>query len=705
MKLSNRKHENANGLVVTVSVVATILVILGAAVEYTVHSSRVSARSRKTALAMEIGDGHLEYLFSNWRNIYRTTWTTYGYASGGTDYSLVGTNYFYTNCPTCTMTVTGTAPTPVPNMNPAATPPVIPLPAKTNFPTEPNYTVTRFNIQAIDPMINLDSSGNALVETSFGSGNFTAMPTGTPPPAAYGPNTWQYSLFYLASVDVTVPAPSGDVTAKVRRVFEKRFDNPWTYAMFYTDDLELQPTTAFTIDGPIQTNGTLYIGTSNFTALDPVSYASDYINGYSPNDSVHTAATSVPTFPSNIPPVQVSPYLPFGWNLNLNTTDGNTNNDSYHEIVEQPVAGTDALANVRLYNQADIKVLINAKYNTTTGAIVAGNTSGSGYDYSTSFNTNDATPVTVPIVILNASGALCKSNSSGTTDKNIYNMISGALNPNLAFQDQRESTTSYVRVADLDINKITADVNGKKMPTSFTGVIYISDTTTNGSVVASKVGGSGSTVNTTERGIRLINGYQLPGLTNDTYYTDPTFKDNYGLTVVSNNPVYIKGNYNTSTTSSATIPSNNGTYTTPTATGYTRYAAAVIGDAITVLSNSWNDANSASSISNRTASNTTVNAALVGGIVPSGNGNYSGGGENFIRFLEDWKSNTFCYYGSIVQLFQSKTAVGPWTGAGYVYKAPLTSKFFYDTNFAVATPPGKMQLAAYLQQQRWYLVY
>src|SRR5205085_7550201 len=97
MKLYREKIENGNGLVVTISVVMTVLAILGAAVSYTGHVSRVAQRSRRTALAMEIADGHLEYLFTNWRNIYRKTWTTYGLSTGGTDYSVVGTNYFYTD--------------------------------------------------------------------------------------------------------------------------------------------------------------------------------------------------------------------------------------------------------------------------------------------------------------------------------------------------------------------------------------------------------------------------------------------------------------------------------------------------------------------------------------------------------------------------------------------------------------------------------
>lgn len=83
-------NQNGSTVVLTIIVVATLLVLLGAAVDYTTQISRNTQRSRKTALALEIADGHLETLFTNWRNIYRTSWTTtYGTNTGGTDYSIV----------------------------------------------------------------------------------------------------------------------------------------------------------------------------------------------------------------------------------------------------------------------------------------------------------------------------------------------------------------------------------------------------------------------------------------------------------------------------------------------------------------------------------------------------------------------------------------------------------------------------------------
>jgi hypothetical protein len=659
----NRKidiNQNGNGLVVIISVVATILALLGAAVSYTSHISRISQRSRKIALAMEIADGHLEYLFTNWRNIYRKTWITYGYQSGGTDYAVVGTNWFATDMYTPSPAATP-IPSPYASPTPFPTPPRIALPAKSNFPTEPNYTVSQYRIQAVDPMIDLDANGNALQETSWGSGTYAALPSGSPPPPAFGPNTWQYSYFYLAAVDVSVPAigtNSGTVTAKVRRVFEKKFDNPWSYAMFYNDDLEFQPSASFTINGPIHTNSSLYIGTNNFTSQSTVEYSGDYVNGYSPNDtSNHSGSISAPNFVANMPPVQVSPFLPFGWSVDLNASDTNGNNDSYHDIIERPASGTDALSNIRYYNQPGYRIVINAD---TTVTITRIDSSG-----------------TVTTVSGNQYNTWCANNGQGTSTT--------ILQQNQPLYDAREAAA--VKVTNFDVSKLVSNLSNLN---GWTGLVYISDA---GAGTSTNVTINSTNYTTTRRAIRLINGYQLPS---------------GGLTVVSDNPIYIQGNYNTSSTSGASVPSNNGTYTDPDASGYTRVPAAVVADAVNILSPGWKDADSAKDISNRKASaNTTVNAALVSGIVPSGGGNYSGGGENFIRFLEDWSKQTFCYYGSMVELYRSMQAVGAWNGNGTVYVSPQTSRWYYDdaTFSSTTAPPGALQIAAYLQQQRWYQVY
>ena len=104
-----------------------------------------------------------------------------------------------------------------------------------------------------------------------------------------------------------------------------------------------------------------------------------------------------------------------------------------------------------------------------------------------------------------------------------------------------------------------------------------------------------------------------------------------------------------------------------------------MGDAITILSPSWVDANSASSLASRVASSNTVNAAILAGAVYTTLGNYSGGMENFQRFLENWSSATYTYNGSLVKMFASVYATNAW-GKANVYNPP-TRQYSYDLNF------------------------
>ena len=58
---------------------------------------------------------------------------------------------------------------------------------------------------------------------------------------------------------------------------------------------------------------------------------------------------------------------------------------------------------------------------------------------------------------------------------------------------------------------------------------------------------------------------------------------------------------------------------------------------------------------------TTVNAAFLTGAVDTTLGHYSGGMENFPRFLETWGSaNVFTYNGSMIKMFPSLYATNVW---------------------------------------------
>src|SRR6202011_219743 len=97
---------------------------------------------------------------------------------------------------------------------------------------------------------------------------------------------------------------------------------------------------------------------------------------------------------------------------------------------------------------------------------------------------------------------------------------------------------------------------------------------------------------TARRGVRLLNGANIPSM---------------GLTVASQNPVYVQGDFNTGGS-----PPSNGNPSDPTkpqVSGYTRAPTSILADAVNILSNAWNDANSSGGLGSRIASNTTVNAA------------------------------------------------------------------------------------------------
>jgi hypothetical protein len=628
MKKPNLSSNAGNTVVVAMLVIFVITALIAIAANYTQQMSRVSKRSRAIDTAMEIGDGCLETLFTNWRNINRSE-TSY----------VLPTNYFYT-----TVYHPSSQPTATPGVS---VPALIPTPAPSNFPSATNYTINTYQIIATDPMLAPASPDTAIA------------------PAGYGPGWIQYSFYYLASADVTVPAlgASGTVTSKVRRVFEKKFNTPFTWSIFYNDLLEITPGSGLTLTGAIHTNNSLYTGSSNLTVsnmtqnnvsiLGTLGYVGSWTVGYAPGDSYHSATPTAPNYPSGQPPAQENNYLPFGWNTSqvFNVTDQNGNNDGYREIVEMPVTTgspppADALSTQRYYNQAYVRIIVDSSGN---------------YKY------------------YDKNGNQCTSSTGNANQKQIFNTFNSALGKDETFTDAREGST--VTVGTLDVSKVTTDVNGGKL-SQFNGVVYFSDQRAN------QTGG------TPKYGLRIKNGSSLPTYTQGS--STP------GLTVATDNPVYVLGDFNTGTSP----PSNNSSNpdpTNPTANNYTRQFAAIIGDSVTLLSNAWQDTHSSNALSGRLASNTTVNAAIVAGDVPTASGNYSGGAENLVRLLEDWTGKRFTYYGSMVEIYHSRQAIGTW-GKANVYNPPA-QYFYYDANFQSGSPPGNLVFASYLQQQRWYLVY
>ncbi len=218
-----------------------------------------------------------------------------------------------------------------------------------------------------------------------------------------------------------------------------------------------------------------------------------------------------------------------------------------------------------------------------------------------------------------------------------------------------------------------------------------------------------------------------------------------GFTVASENPVYIQGNYNSNCPGAiASVPN-------PCTPGNPNFdlgwgggaqplhsAAAVIADAVTMLSNNWQDAgistaflgaasqtngslenpiNSAgqnypASPQNRIAVTSYYRVAVAGGKTiaftntaqnPEFAFGMDGGIHNFLRFLEDWggvpsppgsgaatvSPQSLWYEGSLVSLYWNTYATGTFKCCGLVYNPP-DRQYTFDPLFSIPSnlPPG-----------------
>ena len=180
--------------------------------------------------------------------------------------------------------------------------------------------------------------------------------------------------------------------------------------------------------------------------------------------------------------------------------------------------------------------------------------------------------------------------------------------------------------------------------------------------------------------LRLINGTR-GNLPTRSGYTG-------GFTVTSENPVYILGDYNASL-------ADHGWNDTSHA------AAAVIADAVTVLSNSWSDVNgfaNPTSPGSRPGTETYYRLAVAAGknidfAQPTTWGaandyGTDGGVHNFLRYIEAWGAPLH-YRGSLVSLYYAQYGTGIFKCCTTVYSPPPRD-YSFDKLFLIPSnlPPG-----------------
>jgi hypothetical protein len=182
-----------------------------------------------------------------------------------------------------------------------------------------------------------------------------------------------------------------------------------------------------------------------------------------------------------------------------------------------------------------------------------------------------------------------------------------------------------------------------------------------------------------------------------------------GFTVASENPVYVQGNYNSNSTDTFFTGAASGA-SGPDVAGHS--AAAVIADAVTILSNNWNDETTmvgvggntditANPAGNRSAATTYYRLAVAGGknmafpfpawetSTDYGFGT-DGGIHNFLRFLENWQGQVLNYGGSLVSLYYATYNTGVFKCCAYSVYAPPVRNYIFDGDFTnpAGLPPG-----------------
>lgn len=235
------------------------------------------------------------------------------------------------------------------------------------------------------------------------------------------------------------------------------------------------------------------------------------------------------------------------------------------------------------------------------------------------------------------------------------NIPPGTIATDTDFYNNREAKS--MRMTNIDLKKLAGYASGDAEGSPS----FPNHLPSNGLIYATR----NDSASTEEPGIRLMNGAQI-------YRTG-------GLSVVSNDPVYIQGDYNT----------------------LNKKPAAVVCDSVNLLSNNWNDANSAGSLSARTAGSTTYNTAFIAGVDNTTAGHYNGGLENYPRLHEGWSGKTLSIKGSFVELWNTQIAQGAWLYGGTQYTAP-TRNWNYDTDFTVNNMPPFTPWAVEAQRSAWW---
>ncbi|MBX7138201.1 MAG: hypothetical protein K1X83_09470 [Oligoflexia bacterium] len=456
---------------------------------------------------------------------------------------------------------------------------------------------------------------------------------------------------------------SGSNEAILDLTFFSRLIPLFQFAIFFQEDLEFFNGATMTVNGPVHTNGSLYLGTqdggtTNLTGQ--VSVAGTFYRGQKSQSACtgYTGTAGISTTTDKAHPTYVNlPSCSGSRSVISNVTTWKDTVKLAVQPVEVPSPdGMDSFSEGEYWQRADTRIVLRLD---ASGNVLT-NHSATGVEVVDTSGNYDAT----------ATAALHNAACTGLIAEGATNYVVGNRGPEdaqklrLYREYQHNATTNnYQRTLEVDMRGLLNCI--QRFPAIMGGKL-LSDYTEQGLVFYFAVDGPLSSATHNNYSVRIRNGAQLQSNISGA----ATVR---GLTIVTDQGLVVWGNYN----STGWVP------------------AALMGDTLWLLSNSWVDTDSVETdVYNRDGNATTVYAAALSGIKRTGDANgvagqdhgidtNGGGAINVFRFNEWFRVGTaipdFTYVGSIVSLGAPRKSSSSWGPFTY-YSAP-NRVWSYETRF------------------------
>lgn len=469
---------------------------------------------------------------------------------------------------------------------------------------------------------------------------------------------------------------SNDTEAMLELRFKSRLVPLFQFAAFYNKDLEILPGPTMTLSGPVHTNGDLYLFSdgNSLTITGQVTTAGDLYRGRKNNSTCNNSPVNIydPVSPRSLlgtcptrTKISSSYVTPWNGMIQMNVP----------EITIPEPEVFDPNPGQVYWDRADLRIVLYVD--------AANNPTGAN-----------------PIQVVNSTYMMDGVATSAIRTAATCPVRTGeTLSTTVAWSNSLYNGREGFRVTLLNVD-LAALFDCLRTTNWFGTGKQLSDATDGGLVFHFTVVGPNSSPpdansdgmpDTSNRyGVRIYNGANLASAVGGS----PAIK---GLTVISDQAMYVMGNYNSTN----------------------KKPAAIMADTINLLSNNWNrvdartdvagfqlsDSLTNCTLSQRTTSATTYNAAFLAATDSTGNidgeggqgGAYNGGLENYPRLHEQWNNVLLTYRGSFVSLNKPRKVRGGW--GSQCYGAPRRD-WNYDTSFnnAANLPPITPRFV-YLRQE------